>query len=88
MKKIKYTEEQIVGILKEVEAGITVVEICRKYGISDATYYNWKAKYGGMPVSEIKRLRILEKENQSLKKLVADLSLDNVALKDALSRKW
>jgi len=88
MKKIKYTEEQIVGILKEVEAGITVSEICRKYGISDATYYNWKAKYGGMAGSDIKKLRQLEDENRRLKHLVADLTLDNQALKAVISKNF
>jgi putative transposase len=88
MKKIKYTEEQIVGILKEVEAGITVSEICRKYGISDATYYNWKSKYGGMAASDIKRLRQLEDENRRLKHLVADLTLDNQALKAVISKNF
>jgi putative transposase len=88
MKKIKYTEEKIVGILKEVEAGITVSEICRKYGISDATYYNWKAKYGGMAASDIKRLRQLEDENRRLKHLVADLTLDNQALKAVISKNF
>jgi putative transposase len=88
MKKIKYKEEQIVGILKEVEAGITVSEICRKYGISDATYYNWKAKYGGMAASDIKRLRQLEDENRRLKHLVADLTLDNQALKAVISKNF
>jgi putative transposase len=88
MKKIKYTEEQIVGIMKEVEAGITVSEICRKYGISDATYYNWKAKYGGMAASDIKRLRQLEDENRRLKHIVADLTLDNQALKAVISKNF
>jgi putative transposase len=88
MKKTKYTEEQIVGILKEVEAGITVSEICRKYGISDATYYNWKAKYGGMATSDIKKLRQLEDENRRLKHLVADLTLDNQALKAVISKNF
>jgi putative transposase len=88
MKKTKYTEEQIVGILKEAEAGITVSEICRKYGISDATYYNWKAKYGGMTASDIKRLRQLEDENRRLKHLVADLTLDNQALKAVISKNF
>jgi putative transposase len=88
MKKIKYTEEQIVGILKEVEAGITVVEVCRKYGISDATYYNWKAKYGGMTASDVKRLRHLEDENRRLKQIVADLTLDNTALKAVISKNF
>ena len=88
MKKIKYKEEQIVGILKEVEAGITVSEICRKYGISDATYYNWKAKYGGMAASDVKKLRQLEDENRRLKHLVADLTLDNQALKAVISKNF
>lgn len=87
MKK-RFTEEQIIKVLDEVKAGLKVVEVCRKYGVSEPTYYNWKAKYGGMTIAEIKRLKALEQENQKLKKLVADLSLDNVALKDALSRKW
>jgi len=88
MKRTKYKEEQIVGILKEVEAGIKVSEICRKYGISDATYYNWKAKYGGMAASDIKRLRQLEDENRRLKHLVADLTLDNQALKAVISKNF
>jgi putative transposase len=88
MKKIRYREEQIVGILKEVEAGSAVTEICRKYGISDATYYNWKAKYGGMAASDIKRLRQLEDENRRLKHLVADLTLDNQALKAVISKNF
>ena len=88
MKKTRYTEEQIVGILKEVEAGITVSEICRKYGISDATYYNWKAKYGGMTTSDVKRLRQLEDENRRLKHIVADLTLDNQALKAVIAKNF
>ena len=88
MKKSRYTETQIVKILKEVENGKLVKDVCREYGISDATYYNWKAKYGGMEASDIRRLKELEDENRRLKKLVADLSLDNQALKDVLSRKW
>lgn len=87
MKK-RFTEEQIIKVLDEVKAGLKVAEVCRKYGISEPTYYNWKSKYGGMTVAELKRLKALEQENQKLKKLVADLSLDVVALKDALSRKW
>ena len=86
--KRRFTEEQIIKVLEETKAGLKVEEVCRKYGISSPTYYNWKAKYGGMTVSEMKRLRVLEKENQQLKKLVADLSLDIVALKDVVSRKW
>lgn len=87
MKK-RFTEDQIIKVLEEVKMGLKVADACRKYGISEPTYYNWKAKFGGMTVSEAKRLRALEKENQQLKKLVAELSLDNVALKDVLSRKW
>ncbi len=87
MKK-RFSEEQIIKVLEEVKMGLKVAEVCRKYGISEPTYYNWKAKFGGMRISEAKRLKALEKENQQLKKLVADLSLDNVALKDVLSRKW
>ena len=87
MKK-RFTEEQIITVLEEVKMGLKVGEVCRKYGISAPTYYNCKAKFGGMVIAEVKRLRALEKENQALKKLVADLSLDVVALKDVLSRKW
>jgi len=87
MKK-RFTEEQIIKVLEEAKTGLKVEEVCRKYGISPPTYFNWKAKYGGMMIAEIKRLRALEKENHQLKKLVADLSLDIVALKDAVSRKW
>ena len=81
MKKIKYTEEQIVGILKEVEAGFTVSEICRKYGISDATYYNWKAKYGGMAASDIKRLRQLEDEKLAEKRRRSGCQMLHLMLK-------
>jgi len=88
MKKSRYSEEQIIKILKEAEAGRPVKEIVREYGIAEGTYYRWKAKFGGMDVSEAKRLRQLEDENRKLKQLVADLSLDNRALKDLLSRKW
>ena len=86
MKKSKYSEEQIIGILKEAEAGIAVIELCRKYGISDQTYYIWKAKYGGMTVSDAKKLKQLEDENRRLKHLVADLTLDNQALKSVISK--
>ncbi len=87
MKK-RFTEEQIIKVLDEVKMGLKVAEVCRKHGISEPTYYNWKSKFGGMTVAEIKRLKALEQENQQLKKLVADLSLDVAALKDVLSRKW
>jgi putative transposase len=87
MKK-RHSEEQIVRILKEAETGMTVDEIARKHGISQATYYNWKSKYGGMDVSEARRLKELESENRELKRLVADLSLDNQMLKDVNSKKW
>ena len=88
MKRSRYTEEQIIGILKEPEAGVPVAELCRKHGMSDATFYNWKSKYGGLEVSEAKRLRALEAENVRLKRLLADAMLDNAALKDLLGKKW
>ena len=88
MKQCKYSEEQIVKILKEADAGIKVSDLCRKYGFSDATYYNWKAKYGGMGVSEIKRLKQLEDENRRLKQIVADLTLDNQALKAVVAKNF
>ena len=87
MKK-RFTEEQMIGILKEAEAGLKVGELCRKHGISDATYYNWKSKFGGMSVSEAQRLRALELENSKLKRLLADAHLDIAALKDVVGRKW
>ena len=87
MKRSKYSESQIVGILKEADAGMQVKEICRKYGISDATYYKWKSKYGGLEVSDVRRLRELEAENAKLKRMYADLSLENDALKDLISKK-
>ncbi|MFV8529294.1 IS3 family transposase, partial [Ralstonia pseudosolanacearum] len=86
MKK-RFTEEQIIGVLKEAEAGLKPSELCRKHGISEATYYNWKAKFGGMTVSEAQRLKELEQENNKLKRLLAESMLDNAALKDLLSRK-
>jgi putative transposase len=88
MKRSRYTEEQIIGILKEQEAGVPVAELCRKHGMSDATFYNWKSKYGGLEVSEARRLRSLEAENAKLKRLLADTMLDNAALKDLLGKKW
>ena len=87
MKK-RFTEEQIIGILKEAEAGMKVADVIRKHGISDATYYNWKAKFGGMLVSEAQRLKALELENNKLKRLLADAHLDIAALKDVVGRKW
>lgn len=87
MKK-RFTEEQIITLLKEVDSGLPMKEACRKYGISTATYYSWKAKFGGMEVSEAQRLRTLEAENNKLKRLVADQALDIVVLKDILSKKW
>jgi len=85
--KKRFSEEQIIRILKEAESGVPVKELCRKYGFSDATFYNWRQKYGGLEVSEARRLKTLEEENQRLKKLLADSMLDNEALKAALSEK-
>lgn len=87
MKRSKYSESQIVGILKEADNGVTVKEVCRKYGISDATYYKWKSKYGGLEVSDVRRMRELEAENAKLKRMYADVSLENQALKDLISKK-
>jgi len=87
MKRSRFTENQIIRILKEVEGGRTVKEVCREYGMSDATYYNWKAKYGGMSASDIKRLKELEHENRRLKQMYADMSLENRALKDVIEKK-
>lgn len=87
VKKSKFTEEQIAFALKQAEVGTPVEEVCRKMGISDATFYNWRKKYGGLGPSELKRLRQLEEENGKLKRLVADLSLDKAMLQDVLSRK-
>jgi putative transposase len=88
MKRKRFSEEQIVGILKEQEAGVSVSELCRKHGVSDASIYKWKAKYGGLEVSEAKRLKALEDENSKLKKLLAEAMLDNAMLKDIASKKW
>lgn len=88
MKKVRYSEEQIIGIIKEAEAGIAVTDLCRKYGISDQTYYNWKAKYGGMTVSDARKLKQIEDENRRLKHIVADLTLDNQALKAVISKNF
>ena len=87
MKKSRFTESQIVAILKEGEAGLAVAQLARKYGISGATYYHWKSKYAGAGVPELKRLRELEAENAKLKRMYADLALENTAIKDVLSRK-
>lgn len=84
----RFTPDQIIGILKECEAGLRTGELCRKYGISEATYYNWKAKYGGMSVSDARRLKALEEENRRLKQIVADQTLDNRVLKELLSKKF
>jgi len=87
MKRSKYSESQIIGILKEADAGVQVKEVCRKYGISDATYYKWKSKYGGLEVSDVRRMRELEVENSQLKQMYADLSLENQSLKALISKK-
>jgi len=88
MVRKQYTDEQIIAVLKEAEAGAKIGELCRKYGMSDATYYNWKAKYAGLTVSELKRLKALEEENRRLKQIVAEQALDNRALKELLSKNF
>jgi putative transposase len=88
MKGSRFTEEQIIGILREQESGSKTADVCRKHGISEATFYKWKAKFGGMEVSDARRLRQLEEENARLKKLLADAMLDNAVLKDVASKKW
>jgi putative transposase len=88
MKRGRFSEEPIVGILKEHEGGVSVADLCRKYGVSDASIYKWKAKYVGIHASEAKRLKALEDQNTRLKRLLADAMLDNVALKGLLGKKW
>ena len=88
MKRSRFTEEQIIAVLREQEAGVTTAEVCRKHGISTATFYAWKAKFGGIDVSEAKRLKQLEDENAKLKRLLADAMLDNAALKDLVAKKF
>jgi putative transposase len=88
MKRKRFTEEQIIGILREQEAGSKTGDLARKHGVSEATLYNWKAKFGGMDVSDARRLKALEDENGKLKRLLADAMLDNTGLKDLLSKKW
>lgn len=88
MKRSRFTEEQIIGILREQEAGQKTADVCRRHGISEATFYKWKSKFGGMEVSDAKRLKSLEAENAKLKKLLAEAMLDNAMLKDINSKKW
>ena len=88
MKRMRFTEEQIIAVLREHDVGAKTADLARKHGISEATLYNWKAKYGGMDVSDAKRLRSLEEENRKLKKLLAETMLDQAALKELLSKKW
>ncbi len=88
MKSKRFSDEQIIAVLKEADAGTKTKELCRRHGISEATFYNWKAKYAGMTVSEVRRLKDLEAENSKLKRLLAEAELDKAALKDLLGRKW
>lgn len=88
MKRNRFNEEQIIGILREQENGLGTADVCRKHGISSATFYKWKAKYGGLQVSDARRLKTLEDENAKLKKLLAEVMLDNAILKDVAAKKW
>lgn len=88
MRKSHFSEEQIIGILRLAEAGQTVAEVCRRHGISETPYYRWKAQYGGLEVSQLRRLRQLEEENRKLKQIVADLTLDHTALKEIATKNW
>lgn len=88
MKRSRFSEEQIIGILKEQEAGMATADVCRKHGVSSATFYKWKARYGGLEVSEARRLKALEDENAKLRKLLAEAMLDNAILKDVAAKKW
>jgi len=88
MRGTRHSEEQVIAILKQGDSGVKTAELCRQHGITEATYYRWKAKYGGMGVSDAKKLKQLEEENRKLKHVVADLTLDNLALKDVLSKNW
>ena len=88
MKRSRFSEEQIIAVLKEQEAGMPTAEVCRRHGISSATFYKWKSKFGGLEVSDARRLRTLEQQNSRLKKLLAEAMLDNVVLKDLASKKW
>ena len=88
MKRSRFTEEQIIAVLQEQEAGVSTADVCRKHGVSSATFYKWKAKFGGLDVSEARRLKALESENNRLKRMLAEAMLDNAALKDLLVKKW